>query len=245
MNWRRRGGACCVNSVPARRLLVVIIGAGAVWAVVRWRNSDTPRRTFAAQLDPPMQRTSRAAPLGMVWVPGGEFFMGSDESGESLCGLPGVTRDASASNAALLPAGHAPVSTVGGQLFQECVHAARAKAPGWFRTKSPTALCAVAPPGGALIGPIRLRVIAEVLFRLVLPGWAVLRERPNVDQAQIGQVREHQFIWRCVQYNRSRRRSCLRGLGHAMPHNKDVMLHFLRGRGRRLRTRRRALRVVA
>ena len=30
---------------------------------------------------------------GMIWIPGGEFSMGSDQSGESLCGLPGVTRD--------------------------------------------------------------------------------------------------------------------------------------------------------
>lgn len=29
----------------------------------------------------------------MVWIPGGEFSMGSDDSGEALCGLPGVTRD--------------------------------------------------------------------------------------------------------------------------------------------------------
>src|SRR4030095_8139944 len=35
-----------------------------------------------------------AAPTGMVWIPGGEFSMGSDTAGESLCGLPGVTRDA-------------------------------------------------------------------------------------------------------------------------------------------------------
>lgn len=33
-------------------------------------------------------------PEGMVWIPGGEFSMGSDLSSESLCGLPGVTRDA-------------------------------------------------------------------------------------------------------------------------------------------------------
>jgi formylglycine-generating enzyme required for sulfatase activity len=30
----------------------------------------------------------------MVWIPGGEFSMGSDIAGESLCGLPGITRDA-------------------------------------------------------------------------------------------------------------------------------------------------------
>ena len=34
------------------------------------------------------------APEGMVWIPGGEFSMGSDVEGESLCCLPGVTRDA-------------------------------------------------------------------------------------------------------------------------------------------------------
>jgi formylglycine-generating enzyme required for sulfatase activity len=30
----------------------------------------------------------------MVWIPGGEFSMGSDARGEALCDLPGVTRDA-------------------------------------------------------------------------------------------------------------------------------------------------------
>ena len=34
------------------------------------------------------------APEGMVWIPGGEFSMGSDVADEVLCGLPGVTRDA-------------------------------------------------------------------------------------------------------------------------------------------------------
>ena len=46
---------------------------------------------------PTVPNTSPApgsVPEGMVWIPGGEFSMGSDDTGESLCHLPGVTRDA-------------------------------------------------------------------------------------------------------------------------------------------------------
>jgi formylglycine-generating enzyme required for sulfatase activity len=34
------------------------------------------------------------APKGMVWIPGGEFSMGSHADSDSLCATPGVTRDA-------------------------------------------------------------------------------------------------------------------------------------------------------
>ena len=34
------------------------------------------------------------APAGMVWIPGGEFSMGSDAASDSICRLPGITRDA-------------------------------------------------------------------------------------------------------------------------------------------------------
>src|SRR5262245_2853288 len=45
----------------------------------------------AADLTPPEAACSK--PEGMVWIAGGEFLMGSDASAESLCGLPGVTKD--------------------------------------------------------------------------------------------------------------------------------------------------------
>jgi sulfatase modifying factor 1 len=48
---------------------------------------------FAATL-PNKVATAESAPDGMVWIPGGEFSMGSDSDSESICGLPGVTRDA-------------------------------------------------------------------------------------------------------------------------------------------------------
>jgi hypothetical protein len=35
-----------------------------------------------------------STPQGMAWIPGGEFSMGSNVDSESLCSLPGVTRDA-------------------------------------------------------------------------------------------------------------------------------------------------------
>jgi formylglycine-generating enzyme required for sulfatase activity len=41
-----------------------------------------------------IDRPKDSAPLGMVWIPGGEFSMGSDHRSESLCGLPGITNDA-------------------------------------------------------------------------------------------------------------------------------------------------------
>src|SRR5215471_16666881 len=35
------------------------------------------------------------APAGMVWIPGGEFSMGSPVESDSLCSMPGMSRDAS------------------------------------------------------------------------------------------------------------------------------------------------------
>jgi formylglycine-generating enzyme required for sulfatase activity len=37
---------------------------------------------------------AKESPNGMVWIPGGEFSMGSEADSESLCSLPGTTQDA-------------------------------------------------------------------------------------------------------------------------------------------------------
>jgi formylglycine-generating enzyme required for sulfatase activity len=55
--------------------------------------SRVPISAFAPTIPNPAPPPT-AVPKGMVWIPGGEFSMGSEAAGESLCAIPGVTRDA-------------------------------------------------------------------------------------------------------------------------------------------------------
>jgi formylglycine-generating enzyme required for sulfatase activity len=84
---------------------VLLLAAGA-WAWVL-RNPTSPRASEAPKkpdlVSPPspfratIENTNTpmgTPPEGMVWIPGGEFSMGSTAASESLCGQPGVTRDA-------------------------------------------------------------------------------------------------------------------------------------------------------
>ncbi len=96
---------------PAIKLLVcLIVSAIAVVVASVYDAGSSPRQTpeVAASLPvseedgragfaPTILNTTAApspAPEGMVWIPGGEFSMGSDSESESLCGMPGTTRDA-------------------------------------------------------------------------------------------------------------------------------------------------------
>jgi len=75
----------------------IAIVAGLFWSFrskyqdsnVGHESSNAFKPTVAGKLSPP-----QPAPEGMKWIAGGEFSMGSEASSESLCGLPGVTRDA-------------------------------------------------------------------------------------------------------------------------------------------------------
>jgi formylglycine-generating enzyme required for sulfatase activity len=78
-------------------VLVVVIAGLAMQTKRRSRPTGTletpPPSPFLATIEN-KQPPPGPAPEGMVWIPGGEFSMGSDGSGESLCGIAGVTRDA-------------------------------------------------------------------------------------------------------------------------------------------------------
>ena len=84
--------------------LLAVTGAAALAVIPAWAGKAAARaeaqaRTAAPNLNfrPTLPNQTPApgpAPEGMVWIPGGEYSMGSDAAGESLCGQPGVTRDA-------------------------------------------------------------------------------------------------------------------------------------------------------
>jgi formylglycine-generating enzyme len=87
---------CRVSAVPVNvslRVLLVASGAICAGAACRAQPAVAPTATFASTVAR-SERPAGAAPNGMVWIPGGEFSMGSESSADSLCERPGITRDA-------------------------------------------------------------------------------------------------------------------------------------------------------
>src|SRR5215470_7437403 len=62
------------------------------------RSPEPPASSTSSAFSSTAANTSPAldvAPPGMVWIPGGEFSMGTASESESLCTMPGMTHDAS------------------------------------------------------------------------------------------------------------------------------------------------------
>jgi formylglycine-generating enzyme len=90
------------NRVSSRRWVIglavaTVAVAALVYGATRRKQGTADAPAAGSGFLPSQPNPARPpspAPEGMVWIPGGEFSMGSDMASESLCGLPGVTRDA-------------------------------------------------------------------------------------------------------------------------------------------------------
>ena len=91
--WRGVAGAAVIAGIVAYAKFRHLAGSHGPTAAPPNNPAADTSSPFAPTIPNPAPAPG-PAPQGMAWIPGGEFSMGSAEAGESLCGLPGVTRDA-------------------------------------------------------------------------------------------------------------------------------------------------------
>lgn len=92
-----RSGATVPELGPARGVSIAPAASEPTLNVPPGRVTSAPSAPLDRSFAPTIANAggpSGPAPLGMVWIPGGEFSMGSRVDSETLCELPGVTQDA-------------------------------------------------------------------------------------------------------------------------------------------------------
>ncbi len=62
-------------------------------ALVLIANAEPEKQAFAPTVES-KEAAPTPTPEGMAWIPGGEFSMGSDSTGEAICCIAGTTQDA-------------------------------------------------------------------------------------------------------------------------------------------------------
>ncbi|MCX6929056.1 MAG: formylglycine-generating enzyme family protein [Verrucomicrobia bacterium] len=149
-------------------LAAVALAAGAVvFKATRSKPSTTTSPVTTAGFLPTRPDPAGppgSAPEGMVWIPGGEFSMGSDAACETLCGLPGVTRDALPIHRVYVDGFWMDKTDVTNEKFQEFVNATgyitvaeRAPTKEEFPTAPPENLVAGSTVFTPTPGPVSLK----------------------------------------------------------------------------------------
>jgi len=78
-------------------LLLTLVGCQSEKKTKEQQDVLAISSSSGAQFQPTLElknKPSEKAPEGMVWIPGGEFSMGTETDCESMCSVPGITADA-------------------------------------------------------------------------------------------------------------------------------------------------------
>ena len=88
--------------------------------------TEAAATTAASEFEPTIVNKNSAptkVPKGMVWIPGGEFSMGSNVEDESLCSIKGVTKDAAPIHRVYVDGYFMDETEVTNEQFAKFVHA--------------------------------------------------------------------------------------------------------------------------